>query len=383
MSKITGFYFKRKFIFSFIFSVLISVIFSMIYIESGTINSQIRNSESLYVNSKIDFVIPSPTYNQVEDLKNMDHINNVVGFSYGKISVNINEKNISQQEILVFNDFTNLENTPYCESRIIEREEEAHEGVFVDYEFAKLYNIKLGDEISLSIRNTKFNYKVSRIYETNILYNKGTLVLEMNNVLDSIFNGGNIKSFSSAYVSSKDYTASRNYFINEYKPLGRLKDKSEFKTDDEYNKYVEEFNKISFALEIQEISNKFAAIKIENEQLQNKVHIYQVLTYILPAILVIFYMFLFRQFRFEKEFLNANRKNYLSKNNNIYLLIDSLFILIVSVSINLILSFMQLNNIDFYFVMSDFDNLNIYYCLSITVGILLSTLLFSTKRSKV
>lgn len=62
--------------------------------------------------------------------------------------------------------------------------------------------------------------------------------------------------YSGAYISASDRSQCEYYLRTEYKPLGRLKDRSEFDTEEAYLRHYENFMSASYSNELTDFSVK-------------------------------------------------------------------------------------------------------------------------------
>ncbi|MGN1227602.1 MAG: hypothetical protein ACI4TX_03070 [Christensenellales bacterium] len=241
----------------FIFSLLTILVLGLISIFVFYVPYLANESENLimssvYEKSKIDFDIPSPTKTQLSEIKNLDFIDDVFGYYYTESLVNIGNKT-KKTKILFSDMMDSIEFTMYNQSRLIFSKEGLQNPIYIDYEFSKVNNVHLGDEIVFN--NIKF--QVGRIYETNTYYISALfapLVGEQKELIESIS-----KSYSGAYLKCNDILLADS-FLKTYKPEGRLKDRSEFATDDEYQFHYNSWNNASYYNEITSFASKLDAI---------------------------------------------------------------------------------------------------------------------------
>lgn len=110
---------------------------------------------------------------------------------------------------------------------------DASNGVYADYKFCQLYNVSIGDNISITSNGEKKEYCISRVYRTDYSYSEGILVATKD-VLP-------LESKSQLmYVTAKD-KQELIADLKDYKPLGTLLTKKDTQTDEEYQSYLNEF----------------------------------------------------------------------------------------------------------------------------------------------
>lgn len=244
---------KNRFLYSLISILVLGVLtlfaFNKTYLETESYNLLVT---SVYEKSEIDFDIPSPTKEQLLEIKNLDYIDDAFGYYYTESSIKVDKKNI-KAKILFSDMMDSIDFTMYCSSRLISSEEGLDNPIYIDYDFSKRNNVNLGDEMIFN--NIKF--QVGRIYETNTYYGSAIfapLVGEQKNLIEST-----AKSYSGAYLKSNDISKTDNY-LKTYKPLGRLKLPSDFASDEEYQMHYNYWKNASYYNEITSFASKAAGI---------------------------------------------------------------------------------------------------------------------------
>lgn len=288
------------FIYRFFFSLILIVAFSVINIfcfEVPYLNTSSENLliSSVYTDSEIDFNIPSPTKNQLEDIEKLDFVDDTFGYYFTESSVEINDENIRTK--ILFSDMTDsLDFTMYSSKRLISSSTtNLSNPIYVDYAFAKNNSVTLGDVIVFN----GIEFQVGRIYQTNTYYDSAIfapLVGEQKDYIESA-----LKSYSGAYLKVNDISAADSYLRN-YKPLGRLKDRSEFETDEQYQIHYESWNNANYYNEITSFNEKRNELNLKTS---NSYYIGIILT-----VVITFVLFIILSFRkSEKSFANMNHNN--------------------------------------------------------------------------
>lgn len=248
---------KNRFLFSLITILALGAmsffVFNKPYLETKANNLLIT---SVYEKSEIDFDIPSPTKEQLNEIKKLEYIDDVFGYYFTESPIKIGSK--SKKAKILFSDMLDSLNfTMYNPSRLISSKEGLNNPVYIDYEFSQKNNTIIGDE--LVFNNIRF--QVGRIYETNSYYGSAIfipLVGEQKVLIESIS-----KSYSGAYLKCNDIAKTDN-FLKKYKPLGRLKSSSDFATDEEYQKHYNSWNNASYYNEITSFHSKIEGINKKN-----------------------------------------------------------------------------------------------------------------------
>ena len=224
--------------------------------------------QSIYKNEKMDFDIPSPSFSQVEQLEKESFIESVFPYYYTESDVSVNGK--TRETNLFFSDaMDNLGQTMYCSSRMIEKSNKDFENpILVDYQFVKDTGAQLGDTVSVTFGTTKIDFQIAAIYETNTYYDGGAVMAYWGgSQKDAIMAMSPNLTYSGAYVQAAQYSQCKQYFDTQYKPYGRLRDASEFATQEAYETHYNAFMSASYANEITDFSvqAKDAASKAESK----------------------------------------------------------------------------------------------------------------------
>lgn len=288
-------YNKRLLIISLLCFILISafiVIFGIVLLPDY--NDNVDNSNkitSVYDDSKIDFVIPSPSKEQIEDMKKMEHIEDVFPLYSVYTTFSLNEMDLNTY-VLLLNSTSDLENTMFKESRAIEKREKLTDNsLLIDEVYAKQHNLSLGDEVEWKISPTEsVTLVVDGIYYENVLDDVQTIVFntgKQKEIIDRLTKDNPIK-ISSAYINSKDNNKT-NEMLKAYKPLGMKKTASDFSIYSDYENYLLEFEKTDHYKQIIKIDDYIKSksnLVEEYDKSANKVIIKYVLIVSLISLLV-------------------------------------------------------------------------------------------------
>lgn len=165
-------------------------------------------------NLNVDFDIPSPSKDQINELRKLDFVEKVIPYYYDKIDINS-----KRSDAILFDNIDDLQFI-FKNYTFIKGYYSNENSIYADYILSKNLNLKFNDNISINNKN----YILSGIYKENVYYNKGILFL-----LNTDYT-----LYSGAYIKSKDKNKLEEY-LKHYIPLGRLKDESNFKTQESYN----------------------------------------------------------------------------------------------------------------------------------------------------
>lgn len=198
------------------------------------------NAQSVYKNSDIDFIAPEPSFDQVKDLPGTNGVDKVFPFYLTKTEININGKSRTTT-ILLSDQFENVGMTMYSEERLLEKASSAVSNpVFVDWQFCKDTAAKVGDTLSFALGGDIVEYTIAAIYETNSIYDGGAILAEITEEQkNAIAENAKSNGYSGAFISASDYSTCRSYLTTDYRPLGRLKERNQFDSDEQYNTHYE------------------------------------------------------------------------------------------------------------------------------------------------
>lgn len=209
------------------------------------------NSQSIYKNTEIDFIAPEPSFDQVSQLPGTDGIKKVFPFYLTKTQVGVNGTSRTAT-VLLSDQFTNVDITMFNESRLIEKSDVQFDNpVLVDWLFCHETSASVGDTVSFSIDGKSSDYTIYAVYETNTIYDGGTLLVQISAEQREAINQKSANNgYSGMYISADDYAVCRSYLTTEYRPLGRLKDRGQFESDEQYQIHYDAVMNSGYANEI-------------------------------------------------------------------------------------------------------------------------------------
>ena len=248
----TNYWIRQRLLFTLIISITLSLVVSVLFV-SPYISQQATayNNQSLYKNTSMDFVVPEPSYEQALELPGTNGIDAVFPFFLTKASVSINGKSRTTT-ILITDQSQQLEHSMYNRKRLIQQADEAYSNpILVDWQFCKETGAKVGDTISLTIGSSSHEYRISAIYESNVLYDGGALLVQVSDEqMLSIRQGSQNNGFSGMYVTANDYDSCRQYLLTDYRPLGRLRARDQFSDDNQYQIHYDAIMSSGYSNEI-------------------------------------------------------------------------------------------------------------------------------------
>lgn len=229
-------------------AMVVGLLFAFPHITQQASN---YNAQSIYKNTDMDFIAPEPSYEQVAELEGQNGVDKIFPFYLAKTQVSVN--GASRTTTVLLSDlFQNVGITMYNEARVIEKAPTAVANpICIDWQFAKDTGAKLGDTVSFAINNETVEFHVYAIYETNTIYDGGAILAQITaEQATGIRNNSVNNGYSGMYVSAADYSTCRTYLTTDYRPLGRLKDREAFDSDEQYQIHYDAIMSTGYANEI-------------------------------------------------------------------------------------------------------------------------------------
>ena len=274
------------------------------------------NTQSIYTNTEIDFIVPSPSKEQCADLGDLNHIDKVTPYYATKTNVEYEGRSISEN-IILFDSFDILNCTPYSSTRCINRESDLTGKVLIDYEFYKISGLNLGQNLNIAIGSYSSIFKIGGIFETNSFFDKGAIALVMSPEMKTTIDASRDTPlpYSAAYIKSNNLEMTKNYLKTDYKPLGILKGREAFDTDEAYEIYLNGFYSANYFNEITVTSNleNDAAFKANNYINNGKTMI--IISFVVAGLLPLLYEFIFSRIKTVKNRIHSLIKKGEAKNN--------------------------------------------------------------------
>lgn len=264
---------KNRAAFSLFASIIVVLVSCLVFVNPNIeYSAQNRAETSVYELSKIDYDIPSPTRDQLLNINDYEFIDETFGYFYTQSQVMIGTKNI-RTNILLSDNLLNLDFTMYNSNRLIEFTEiDNVNPIYIDFEYSKKNNLTLDDKIKFL--NNEFT--VSRIYETNSYFSSCVFIPMLE---QSIFYGIEKETpYSGAFLKVNNHEKAE-HFLRNYKPLGRLKDKSSFESEEAYQDHYNAWNNTDFYNEITSFESRLESINIKS-------HISNYIAYVLLIVVI-------------------------------------------------------------------------------------------------
>ena len=247
-----GYWTRHRLFLTLLISAAVALIGSFLFVYPGIIQqANYYNSQSVYKNTEIDFIAPEPSFEQVDDLPGTNGIKKVFPFFLTKTQVNVNGYS-KTTTVLLSDRFENIDLTMYNKARLIEESNTEYDNpILVDWQFCHDTSAGIGDTVSLKIGGEDRQFTICAVYETNSIYEGGAILAQISEAeKEEITQQSNNSGYSGFYISASDYNACRTYLTTEYRPMGRLKDRSQFDDDDQYQVHYDAIMSSGYANEI-------------------------------------------------------------------------------------------------------------------------------------
>lgn len=206
-----------------LFSIAIFVGLFAVEIVYLFLVSQPNDFDINYSDYAFDYIIPRPWYSQVEEIARYDFVDSISPFYIYRTSYN--EKNKVNFDLYLIDnqDVENLIDDGFC---------------IVDYDFAKIAGVKVGDTIAFKVFDT-IQTKTIKAVLSRYPFSSRPSVFSNLTKTDELLLQSNIDqlSYSGAYVKANDFEEADKYFYYEYYPLGKVGEESWYESSEAY-KYM-------------------------------------------------------------------------------------------------------------------------------------------------
>ena len=187
--------------------------------------------------TSVDFIISAPSKDQVSEISALPHIDSVVPYVFRSIEVNKNNKTI-ETNLYIIENTSDLPSTVFSDKLAIKKAgSNPGNALYISQDFAQLSKLNLNDAVDLTIDGTSVKFQIAGIYKSDYRNVGGTLIAVLNDDIVSAL-GGTYR-YNGAYVSSNDANKTRDY-LDDYQPLGDLRSREEFSSDEAYQIYLDE-----------------------------------------------------------------------------------------------------------------------------------------------
>ena len=187
--------------------------------------------------TSVDFIISAPSKDQVSEISALPHVDSVVPYVFRSIEVSNNNK-VIETNLYIIENGNDLPSTVFSEKLAVKKSNLNHENaLFISQDFAQLSKLNLNDAIDISVEGNSVRFQIAGIYKSDYRNVGGTLIAVLSDDVVSAL-GGTYR-YNGAYICSNDVNKTRDY-LEDYQPLGDLRSREEFSSDEAYQIYLDE-----------------------------------------------------------------------------------------------------------------------------------------------
>ena len=219
--------------------VFFAFIFAVVLVWGAYFFSQYLEVKSNYniKETAVDFIISAPSKEQVNEIAALSHIKSIVPYFYRTIEVSNGKKSI-ESNLYIIESENDLPSTVFSEELLIRKlSQKPVNPLYISDSFSKATRKSLNDVIDIVIDGKTIKFLVAGIYKGDNRNVGGTIIAVANNEIVSALS--RTDRYNGAYISSNDIGKTRSY-LEEYQPLGDLRTRDEFSSDEAYNIYLSE-----------------------------------------------------------------------------------------------------------------------------------------------
>lgn len=239
-------YKNKNFRISFI-EIAIVIIVAFSFLVGGLLYNNYIQTKDLYNIEKtdVDFIVQSPSDSQVVEMEQLTHIDKVTPYIYYSSDFSVKGKNV-KSSLFVIQDKSDLNYTVFSDQLLESKANvDGKNEIYISNDFASSLSLNPGDEISSLICGQTVHFIIAAIYESDNRQVGGMAIATMSgDVLEAISEG---YKYSGAYIKSNNVAATENY-LEGYVPLGDLRPRDEFDSDELYQIYLDKRSETDYTL---------------------------------------------------------------------------------------------------------------------------------------
>lgn len=243
--------------------------------------------QSIYKDTDIDFIVPSPSADQVANLNgNADAgIENITPYYMTNSEVTIDGE-AKSGAVFLFPDASKMSVTPYNSARVISGNMPEQGQASIDSIYAEKNECKIGDTAKVEIAGNTIEAEIVSIVYPNTYEQEGTIAFVLGDDSNKLLEAGGA-IYSAAYIKANDLQKCEQYLYHDYKPYGRLKKKSDFDSADTYSKHEKNFNEADWSKEITNCRKNYDSLSIKYTNVDRSILMNQVVAALIAIITVV------------------------------------------------------------------------------------------------
>ncbi len=193
------------------------------------------SSKYNFAKTSVDFIIPSPSQEQVETMSTLDHIDSIVPYGFVSKTINKDGKSL-KTNIYILDNANSISQTVFSDALLISRIKKMPDNaIFLSSKVADALKTHVGDSVEVSVFNNAIDFTVAAIYQDDQRNVGGTVIVTLSGDLENDLPEN--YTYSGAYISSNNTDATKKY-LSSYKPLGDLRSRDDFDSDEAYEIYL-------------------------------------------------------------------------------------------------------------------------------------------------
>lgn len=249
--------------------VMLTTILSLVFYDGYSETKEKYNVSK----TSVDYIIQTPSVEQISEFRSMEHINSVVPYYYCACSANVSGKTV-KAELYLIEEINQMGNTLFSQELLVKQNQDVSGNVlYLDSVFADKYDVSVGDKLQLMTNGGNIECTVGAVYETDGRHDTGMLMAIYAEQFAEFVNPNGTLKYSGAYLDSSD-NAATEAMLKEYVPMGDLRSRDEFESDELYQAYLDlklsadstqtTFNKDNY---LKEVANRYDAKLTRNSVL--------------------------------------------------------------------------------------------------------------------
>lgn len=229
----------------------------------------------------VDYIITAPTREQVMEIKEHKGIEFVTPYVYRSVKIK-NQGKTYESSLYIVEDAEETKCTTFSDKlRVSGTIPNSDNSICISEEVAKNTGAAVGDRLTVVVQNTELEFIVSGVYKSDFRTVGGMLLSENNGDLAKLI--GTEYKYNGAYVGSID-TSATDAYIENYIPVGDLRTREEFDSDEAYQIYLKDRETSDYSKMIFYTENYLKDVEKRNE---GKIQRYLLISIVLYAVGVV------------------------------------------------------------------------------------------------
>lgn len=232
---------KRRFIslFSVVLHLIVLLIVFLFFGNKIAVDkSEFNDKNEFKSNCLSNFIVYGLSDEQKTEYSDLECVDFI--YSYYLYETNLTIENNSYKNSIYIYQESNTANTPFDNIRLIKKSLNENP-IYIDYSFAKKFDLKINDSIKLKLGQSMVDFKISGIYKTNFLEDAHIMILydDYKSIINSFF-----PEFKTnySYIYANDENTFDTYLKTNYIPKAFMLNRNDFESEIDYLIYLENYN---------------------------------------------------------------------------------------------------------------------------------------------